>query len=352
MAGTPPGGSTADLSPKSGVRPRKKRLAMRRAKSAAEPLPVGEPDREGSGSDTQTDSQKQDVILRGRPRYMSLPERGPARDSDIVVNSGNFYPEVKFVNPRLEKLKNEEGVIPPTTKKSSEFGDAHSELGAVGGCPDETALSPKLEIKSDEEADTGEYKQRTRPHRSRSLNRVRRRHSNRLQTSHDQETGERSLESSPREMVRSSPEGISFRGSSNPSSRSNTPSSFYTPESSRKSSISCSSDYSTSPAFTSTGDASPATLPKPRSIDIPLNKNERTDSNQTLTEQNVNALNGNGKNKILPFFKVTGFLSGNHGSQDSSKSQSQQSSMVGLDWLFPTDSSESGTSGKFTLLPC
>ena len=129
-------------------------------------------------------------------------------------------------------------------------------------------------------------------------------------------------------------------------SRSVTPSAFFTPESSRPSST---TTDSTSDFSTSYSDDSPFNF---RLVDkksaIP-ELDEKSESSSTLTEQtnNINTQgdsndsNGNSdksRPKSINFFKLPGFLRKSSEDKVGSLPTSQQSSVVGLDWLFSTDS--------------
>lgn len=114
-----------------------------------------------------------------------------------------------------------------------------------------------------------------------------------------------------------------------------TSSSFYTPQSS--SSRSNTSDFST---LTPSSSDEPWTL---RQADFEP-KREKSESAQTLTEHNINRSHGwVGRNRGRAAERAATAVTPDENSGGST-SQSQQSSIVGLHWLFSTDS-ESPTSG-------
>lgn len=131
-----------------------------------------------------------------------------------------------------------------------------------------------------------------------------------------------------------------------PASRSVTPSTFYTPESSRPSSTT----DTTSEFSTTYSDDSPYTFRIPEKRTPILELDEKSESSSTLTETTTTLAENNGdsngeKSKPLDgtgkgcnIFKLPGFLRKSSEETAVSLPVSQQSSVVGLDWLFSTDS--------------
>ena len=168
--------------------------------------------------------------------------------------------------------------------------------------------------------------------------------------------------SSPNLTLESCSTGTSDLSSQTPSSaftpstsRSVTPSTYYTPESSRPSSITDTSDFSTS-----CSEDSPYIHKFSEKSSLP-DLDEKSESSSTLTEHTTTQgtlsgdSNGNTgeEEKARPktsIFKLPGFLRKND--EPSSLPTSQQSSVVGLDWLFSTDSDSlsSGIYGTFFLI--
>ena len=357
--GSDDGHPSPDLGPPMRIKPRRARRAMRRAKSSAEDRP--------RRAFTETDPDPREPPLprldfskaRTRARGYSLPETGTAHRAEFEAEDppipSEFDSNFSFSSPKGRRGKSAD------VARGSSEGLKDSPLGieAPPDCsttPDDDLKMPEVRFKP--QARTSSTRSADRIRRS-SRNNSRRRNKGRGRASFNSSSLDSSIESGHLDEDLSFDRSGLFRdsgqsGRSLPSSvttveRSLTPSTFYTPESSRRSSL------NDAPQRSSLERESPARRrnPEPHAV-----VDESSESNCTLTEPAVIAAGeiANGEelgavggedtqSRRRQLLAMPQYYQPNGSRDDSLLPQSQQSSVVGLDWLFSTDS-DSASSGR------
>ncbi len=387
------------------IKPRRARRAVRRAKSSND-----EPKRRRIFSDIDPREpqvpRSEAIRSQSRTRQFSLPEgqsHGQTSDPDLMVTS-QFNPNFTFASPQTKRSNSEPKEVQPsqnesvrTSKSACTMSDEekierggrlklrHSRSEDVSDVPPEVEFRPGASrtssIKSVDRDKTKDNKPVRRTSSKGSRHRKNRGRSTLNEPRHDS-----SFESTKSEDVipnnattldcsKSSRGSVRSSGSTvtPATSRSVTPSTFYTPESSCRSSI---TDMSELSSVTSDevimSHHSLKSNKSSRKVEPLTQLPEKSESSSTLTdkEQKQHPASSSSfssdpgsdrKSKTLPegddkndknikpksasFFKLPAFLRKGSDESPPSLPQSQQSSVVGLDWLFSTDS-DSASSGK------